>query len=454
MVDDTKRQVHIAYWPHDAQKKFHQATQRTKAAVCGARSGKTLSASAEFISKCIKQPGYSERDMAMGLPYTTCIGAPTYPMIDRVILPTFLSLVPEELRLGKFHGTRRCVEIQGEKGVSLVYFISGSNPEAWQGQDLYGAWLDEFAIMKEMMYDEAQTRVSNKQGWMLLTGTPKGPNWAKTRIFDFAQTEDGGKQVFFTSWRTIDNPYFPAEEIETKKKTMPDKFFKRMYEASWDTFEGQIFDNFNRAVHVKDWTGYTFRLPSGRHLGTGDEKIVLDHVVAGVDWGYTHPGCIVVCGRDDDGRWWVLDESYDPEVLVQTRSPLQDSWIRRAQKLVSDWDIQTLYCGPDRPENIQQFRKAGLNVRPAANEVWEGIQIVAKYLHIDEVDKVAKFFILSNVTQVQEEIVFYHWAEKEGGGTHEQPEKIDDDTMDALRYAIYSHEKFGMFRREPQFDVA
>lgn len=448
------RPVLINYWPHDAQKKFHMAEQRVKAAVCGARSGKTLSASAEFISNCITQPGYTERDKMLGAPYTTCIGAPTYAMIERVILPTFLSLVPPELKLGKFHGQQRLQRIQGQKTESWVYFISGSNPEAWQGQDLYGAWLDEFAIMKEMMYDECQTRVSNKRGWILLTGTPKGPNWAKKRIFDFSKEDEGKDIVFFTSWKTIDNPYFPAEEITAKKKAMPEKFFKRMYEASWDTFEGQIYDEYDESIHLKSTEEHRFKLPSRRVVGTGENEVILDFVVAGVDWGYTHPGAIVVCGRDDDGRWWVLDESWESEILVESRTPMQDSWVRRARELQSHWEIERFYCGPDRPENIHIFVKAGLPVRGASNAVWEGIQVVAKFVHVDKREKMAKLFVLDTVKQVQEEIVFYHWKEGTQEVNKEEPEKIDDDTMDALRYAIYSHELHGMFRREPHFDIA
>lgn len=451
----------IQYWPHAAQALVHKAPQRQKAAVCGARSGKTLSFAAEAVSHGITQPGFTRQSLLTGEPYLIGIGAPTYPMIDRVILPQLLRLIPESLRIGKFHTTKRLLRMQGMFAETHFYLITGSNPEAWQGQDLNGAWLDEFAIMKEQMYDEAQVRTSNKKGWLLLSGTPKGPNWAKTRVYDYSQTPEGEKEIFFTSWTTADNPYFPADELERKRRSMPPKFYKRMFEATWDTFEGQIYDEFDRETHLKDAKRYRFQLPSGQVVGSplGDAKLVkLTAVVAGVDWGFNHPGAITVAGKDKTGRWWILDFTKETDLLVQARKPSDDSWTRRAFDLQLLWQIERFYCGHERPENIRIFRNVGLQAIPAItnrSSVWDGLQVTCKFMHVDPVTNRTRLFFLdtSNVAPLVEEVIFYHWKMLADGTQTEEPDKVDDDGCDSMRYAIFTHEQMGGFKREPNFQV-
>ena len=444
----------IQYLPHPYQRLLHLSPKRIKAAVCGARSGKTLGAAAEFIDKAIRQPGYQEQDILRGIPYTIAIGAPTYPMVDRVILPTILRLLPNSLRIGKYHGTRRLLRIQGLRGETHIYFLSGKDPEGWQGQELYGVWLDEFPLCKELLYDEIQTRVSSRKGWILLTGTPRGPNWAKTRIYDYAQTKEGGEELFFISWNTSDNPYYPRDQLEYQRQTMPPKYFVRTFEASWDVFEGQIYDEFKEEIHVIDPSILRFSLPSRRRvLGNGENEVQLESVIAGVDWGYTHNGAILVIGIDALGKYWVLDESVEREVLVSARDASQDSWARRAAVLRAHWEIETFYCDPASPEYMSQFSKRGLNTVRAAKDVHEGIECVARMLHPGPTGTYPKLLILKHCEATIEEMKFYHWKEI-GGEAVEAPDKSNDHCMDAMRYAIYNHNRGKVFRREPEYQHA
>ena len=441
----------IQYVPHAKQRLFHLSKKRIKAAICGARSGKTFGAAAEFVDKCIQQPGYLDVDIQRDMPYTVAVGAPTFPMVDRVILPTLLRLIPNALKLDKYHGTKRLLRIRGMKGETHIYFLSGKDPEGWQGQELYGVWLDEFPLTKELLYDEIQTRVSSRRGWILLTGTPRGPNWAKERIYDYAQTEKGQEEVFFISWNTLDNPFYPRDQLEYHRSNMPEKYFKRTFEASWDVFEGQIYDEFNEAIHVVDNESVTFLLPSKRRkVGEGGQEVMLQKVIAGVDWGYTHPGAIVVVGMDVLGKYWVLDESSDREVLVSAREGTQDSWCRRAMVLKAHWEVEDFYCDPASSEYISQFQKHGLRALKAKKDVHEGIECVAKHLHPGIQGNYPKLVILSHCANTIEEIKYYHWRER-GGEIVEDPAKADDHCMDALRYAIYSHTRTKMFRREPAY---
>lgn len=446
------KRVVLSYDPFVHQVGLHLAEHRVRAAVTGARGGKTECGSWDAVDAAIDQPGYWNSDIAVGKTYTMAIGAPTFPMIERVILPTVLRKIPKELITRPYNSTKHVMEIMGRRGKTTIYFISAKDPESWQGQELYYVWLDEFPLMKEHMYDEARTRLTSRRGRILLTGTPRGPNWAKRRIYDASKTEEG-KEIFFTTWTTAQNPYFPKEELEYARRTMPPKYFARNFLASWDVFEGQIFDEYASGVHERPAAHYTFRLPDNRRrIGTGPEVVWLDHVFAGKDWGFGHHGAFVVVGRARDGRFFVLDEVWEEGLLVQARSPHQDSWVRRIRPIIAKWGVEAVHCGPDRPENIRILQEAGIKADAALDDVWEGIQEVSKLLHVDPESQEPRLTILSNCVRVLDEIVFYHWKkDSTTGESSEKPEKIDDDAIDALRYALYTFIARGSFVREPNY---
>ncbi len=452
--DDVRREVvriENEYQPFDFQRGLHLAPHRVRSAITGARAGKTECGAEDAIDCAIDQPGMWQVDIDTGKDYCMGIGAPTFPMIERAILPAMLRKIPKALIVKPYNQTKHELILQGRNGRTMIYFISAKNPESWQGSELYYVWLDECPLMKESMYDEARTRLSSRRGRILLTGTPRGPNWVKKRIFDFSQTE-AGRDIFFTTWTTEDNPYFLKEEIEYARRTMPPKYFKRTFLASWDVFEGQIYEEFATATHEASPRKFTFRLPSGRVVGDGPREVWLDHVFAGKDWGFGHKGAFVVCGRSRDGHFYVLDEIVEDHLLVAARTPDQDSWIKRIRVLKAKWEIEAVYCGPDRPENIQILDEAGLNAEGALDDVWEGIQEVSKLMHVDQLSGESRLTVLSNCRRVLEEAVFYHWRiDSVTGESSEKPEKIDDDAIDALRYALYTFIVRGSFVREPNY---
>ena len=118
--------------------------------------------------------------------------------------------------------------------------------------------------------------------------------------------------------------------------------------------------------------------------------------------------------------------------------------------LNAHWEISELYCDPASSEYISQFRKHGLNAIKAKKDVHEGIECVAKHLHPGVHGNYPKLMVLNHCANVIEEFKYYHWREV-SGGVVEDPDKSNDHCMDALRYAVYSHTRTKMFRREPAY---
>lgn len=466
--------IEIKYAPFKQQADLHEAFSEYKirCAVTGSRGGKTTAGWYDTLDKAISQPNHHEEDIRRGDPYVICIATKGHSTVHDVIRRPFARFIPPELVIEGYHGQRRNIIMRGRHGPTEIYFFSSTFPETWQGRRWNGCWIDEAPLSPERAFDEAQVRLTDRNGWMLLTGTPRGPNWVLRRIYlpwkeCQALREKGepvsgheGEQIYFTTWRSIDNQYVPRELIESKRSTMSKREFRRQYEAAWDTFEGQIYEEFDHFKHVKSASQFEFLLPSGRrtvapgyHTGKERQRARLGQVIAGIDWGYGqgHAGAIVIVGILRNGKMIVLEDFCSEGILISSNSPGVDSWIKRAKGFMAKWEIETFYCDSASPGNVAQFKQAGLPVTIAMKEVTEGVQAVGSYLHPDPSnDNRAKLFFLNTCEETINEIQYYHWQE----GGKEIPAKIDDHCMDALRYAIYTYFKRGTFRREPGYVAA
>jgi len=454
------RHIGLKFEPFDKQIPPLISRSPVTMAVAGARGGKTQVGAPRMLLDAISQEDMHPDDIQKGDPYLCAVGAPSFPMLQRIILPAFLAMVPEGLMIGPYHQTRKRLRIRGVKGESHIYFLSGKAFESWMGMKLYRVWLDEFAQCKEALYDEIRVRLSDRKGQLFLTGTPQGPNWAYHRLYKpwderrklspearLQDPDHPGAEIDFYTWRTVDNPHIDKQFIETKRRTMTKRFFERTFEASWATFEGQVYEEFMEAVHVQKVTDFTFKLPNGRKVGRGPNLVPLVSVYAGVDWGFAqgHAGVLLVGGKDTAGRWWLLEESVDERVLVHAE-PGVDSWVTRAQTLRAKWGVETFFCDTEAPDKIITFKRAGLPAVGAQKDVKDGIQAVARYLKVDEETGEPMMYVLDQCPVTIDEHTYYHWEENK-----ERPEKIADHTCDANRYMVYTAEARGRFRREPAY---
>ena len=82
-----------------------------------------------------------------------------------------------------------------------------------------------------------------------------------------------------------------------------------------------------------------------------------------------------------------------------------------------------------RPEHVKRFRRENIKAVNARKEVVAGIEQVGRMFKTDTL-KIVK----ESTERFQKEIFMYVWNEKTG-----DPVKEWDDVMDALRYAIYTH---------------
>jgi len=417
---------------HDKQGKAWKSDARFLSLLWGRRAGKDWIAH----QKAIKN---TYRDFNAGLGETNCslskklprlhywAVAPTYALSKTQIM-YFLSTIPDKLI------QKNNVFSRGELWLYpeiLWEFKSGERPETLVSVGLNGMYITETARLKKNVWnDNLRPTLSDKGGWCIDTTTPIGNNWYIDDIWRFADPNSADKQPDHEGifCKSIENTMVPEliADIEKARVTMPKKYFLRNYEASIDAFHGQIYDEYNREVHVQD-----FKIDLERY------KVV----VAGVDWGYTHHGGFILIGITDDDSVDVFHEDTQDRIPCVSSDSDADTWAKRALAAQEKYDVELFYCGVDEPEHIKAFRNEGVSARKCKNEVSPGIQAVSTLMKIDN-NGHTRLRIHPSCKRLVKYLPAYKWAENREGDASEKPDKVNDDECDMLRYAIYSAHRY------------
>jgi len=377
-----------------SQRRFVFSPHRFTAYIGGIGSGKTFAGAIKALLEGLKKP-------SVGL-----ILAPTYPMIRDVVLDTVFKIFPEKV-IRRYLDTKHTLYlVNGTK----ILFRSTDKPDKLRGLNISWAWLDEASFMHKQIWDIVLGRLRDKKGsrkaW--ITTTPKGRNWI-WEIF----VKDVKPNYSYVTATTYDNKYLPRDYIEALEQKYTGEFYEQEILGRFVSFEGLVYKEFDELRHVID------EQPSREKL---------KEVVAGVDWGYTNPTVILVIGFDSDGKAYILEEFYE-------RNKLIGDIVEKAKEMAQKWKIERFYCDPSEPSFIAEFRKQGLPAVPAENEVMPGVASVKSLLVRDFL------FVHRSCRNTINEFLTYCWKENREGEMQDTPVKENDHSMDALRYAVYTHGK-------------
>lgn len=188
----------------------------------------------------------------------------------------------------------------------------------------------------------------------------------------------------------------------------------------WTVAEGAIYADYDSKIHVVD------ELPDMRRY------------FAGIDWGYTHYGSIVVVGEGVDGNYYLVDG-----VAAQFKEI--DWWVEQARKLTDIYGNIPFYADSARPEHVARFENEGFDISNANKSVIAGIELIAKLF------KEHRLYVKRGfVPRFFDEIYQYRWKEN---STKDEPLKEFDDVLDSVRYAIYSVFVIGSTERASYDDL-
>ena len=296
-------------------------------------------------------------------------------------------------------------------GVKVVQTFTGSiaGLGAIRGMTSFGAYVNEASLANEAVFNEILDRCSAPDARIICDTNPDVPtHYLKKNYIDNNDPKAGIVSYHFT---IDDNTFLPKEYLERKKAGTPaGMFYDRSILGLWVSGEGMVYRDFNKDTMVIPRS----KLPDNLNY------------YCGVDWGYEHKGTIVVMADDRDGNTYLIEE--------HTRQFEEiDYWVTIAKEIQERYGKKLKFWADSaRPEHVARFQREGLKAFNAKKSVLSVIESVAKCM------KQGHFFVIKEaIDAFLDEIYQYVWDEATG-----LPVKLNDDVMDALRYAIYNtHER-------------
>lgn len=274
-----------------------------------------------------------------------------------------------------------------------------------RGMTSYGAYINEGTMANEEVFNEIKARCSGEGARILVDTNPDQPeHWLKTNYIDKAD----GKVIQSYHFKLDDNTFLTDRYKDNIKAATPTgMFYDRDIEGLWVSAEGIVYKDFRKEKH---------------YIKSKDLKdINFVKYFAGVDWGYEHPGAIVLLGKDDKGDIYLLEEHSKQHEEIEY-------WVNIAKEIKSRYGNISFYCDTARPEYIKRFKKENIKAKNADKAVLAGIGAVARLIKTEKLK-----IVEDKVDLFKKEIFMYAWNKTTG-----EPMKVWDDVLDALRYAIYT----------------
>jgi len=371
----------------------------------------------------------------------TLVARQTLVDLKATTLKTFLEVCDKRL-IRKHNRTENLITlINGHE----IYFWGLDDAEKLKSLEIGTFWIDEVNEVEENTFNILKGRLRNKNHKRrvgLLTSNSEGKNWTYKQFVlgKGIRTQEDLQKYIIIKAPSNENKHLPADYLEVLNSYTGD-LFERYVKASWNVFEGQVFPDFDREVHVIK----PFALPQAWTR------------VGGIDHGERNPSTFIWSAISPEGDIYIYREYVKTNEFVDQHVKniyeLNDNDL--IDYIVIDPSTKSVRGGSGRKvdtEYKEEWEKVFHNKMPlkyANNDVSAGIARVHKYLRIDpsrlhpssKKQGSPKLFIFDTCQTCIDEIEGYKWAKQSATDENDPKEKVrkkDDHTTDPIRYIVMS----------------
>ncbi len=336
------------------------------------------------------------------------------------------------------------------KSESLITFKNGHEVYYWGLDDIEKLksleigwfWIDEVNEINDNTFNVLKGRLRHKAqpkrvGY--ITSNSEGKNWTYNQ---FIKGKGIAKESDLANYYTFkapsnENTNLPEDYLDVLNSYTGD-LYKRYVNADFNVFEGQIFPDFNPAVHVIT----PFAIPDD-----WERRRVLDH-------GERNPSAMLWWAISPQGDVFFYREYYKAGESVKYHA--EQVWeLERGEKIsymLHDPSIKSTrgQTGKkiDKEWKYEMKKHYELfKMKPAKNDVSAGISRVHRYLQLDMSREhfitrkkgAPRVYFFSTMKESIEEIEKYKWKKISTTSEDDAPEaprKKDDHAMDCIRYAL------------------
>jgi len=338
----------------------------------GSRSSKTYSLCQLIIVYCLQNPNK-----------VVSIVRKTFPALRATVMRDFFEIM-KDLEIYQKTNHNMSENIYKFPNGSIVEFFSVDDEQKIRGRKRDLGWCNE---ANELFFDDFQQLNMRTESTMIFDYNPsESASW----LYDLPKDESITIKSTYK-----DNPFLP----DSIKRQIED--LKRTDEALY-----QIYALGERAISKSNiYSNWTFV----KHRPSKFTQFMY-----GLDFGYNHPTALVRIYWHEKDIYIepVIYESYLTTTMLIDK--LGDLNIEKHIEIMADHS---------RPEIIAEMQNAGYNVQNANKTVKKGIDNIKTFLVFCE-----------DEPRIKKEYENYKWK-KIGDTITDEPIKLFDDAMDAVRYA-------------------
>ena len=327
---------------------------------------------------------------------------------------------------------------------SMVYFGEMKDWESYKSMELGRIEYDELTEISEDNYSnmDARLRWVTGQGecdrrecfemagpnwrphpthplYQNISATNPGPGWVKGRFVDGERPRHYFKQL-----TTYDNPFLPPDYIPSLLENHTRSWVENMVNGRWESFEGMVFEVWNRALH--------------NHHGALPHFV---RVFGGIDYGANagddaHKTAAILTGETERGSFITFWEYYKQGSA--TNDFYEELFRVQRKHNVTEW-----YADANANRTNELLAQKGLRVSDAPRHhgaVVDGINQITRLLTPNAAGEPQLRVVIDACPGLVSEIEAYQWRKAPtatpDAPVPKEPVKKEDDALDGWRYGI------------------
>jgi PBSX family phage terminase large subunit len=396
--------------------------------VGGFGSGKSYIGSQAAVRLAMQAPngrGLIARQTAVDLKATT--------------MKTFFEVIDKRL-IKKHNRSEQCITlVNGHE----IYYWGLDDIEKLKSLEIGWYWIDEVNEVEENTFNVLKGRLRHKaqpKRLGMITSNSEGKNWTYKQFVKGQGVKPRYRDKYFTiKAPSNENTYLPEDYLDVLNSYTGD-LYERYVRASFNVFEGQIFPDFNEAIHVIE------------------PFIIPDHWVKarGFDHGERNPTACIWGAIAPSGNVYIYREYHKPNEFVDyhAKHVADLSQGEEYEKNVFDPAIKSVrgHSGKkidtEWKEEMAKYED-NFSIIYGNNDRSTGFARLHKYFRIDpsRINPITKhkgsprLFIFNTCPVLIDQLEQYKWrkiSSTSEDDPKEEPRKRNDHGVDALRYLIMS----------------
>jgi hypothetical protein len=439
----------MAYQPFQLQREAHRAILvdgfRRALLYWSRRTGKTKWSVEQLTMSCMLNQGQHH------------IVFKEYQQAETVAWNQYIPLIPKGLiketnkstltvTFNYFSGTVKLPDPIGtvtlvpdyDKPPASIRLLGSDKADSHRGGESYGMIFDEYQDQDHYGWDFVYRQfLYTTGGWAVFMGTAKdNDEWnsmlerAELSYTKTLEKLERGEKIDYGDWyyrkaTWRENPLILPEIIQADREQAEaeGKMGAFLQETELIPFaqQGAVYPDYTRKIHHVD----ADKIPK-----EGTDYVALDF---GFAEGHPMAACFIRITRDD--VWYQYDEIVGTGINI-------DDLISDIRYKMGDRRLAGIIADSARPDLIEYLASKGMPVIPAPkkqNSVVTGIQLFSRRLKpkIQIIGDPKPNYFIDTVACPKTHYQFTHYRYKEvklNRNPDENPEKKNDDTMDALRY--------------------